>query len=207
MASCMASRCRACGRRARWLTESIKLSSIAITGSPGTVSGSGTYDLRSRHFQAEARGEGLDLARCRTLAHGGQRRFPANWDSRRPPPAPLRSRRWMAMPRWPDSRWTTSPWARWMLTAHTVNRDLVYDATSRMEAAEFVLHGQTNLARRFRDTGQARFLALQYWRGVPAGASRGHQGRIGALGHGHDPRPASASRRVAGRGPAADAWP
>jgi len=124
--------------------ELIKLSSIAITGKAGTISGTGSYDLRSRQFQAEGRGAGLDIANIEHVRKAsetiaGKLGFTATLAGT------------MDEPR-VDGHATLAGFtmnhealSSLELTAHTVNRDLVYDITSRMEAAELVLHGQTNL--------------------------------------------------------------
>jgi translocation and assembly module TamB len=136
--------------------ELIKLSSIAITGKAGTVSGTGSYDLRSRHFQAEAQGAGLDIANIEHVRKAsetiaGRLGFTATIAGT------------MDEPR-VDGHATVSGFtvnhealSSLELTAHTANRDLVYDVTSRMEAAEFVLHGQTNLHGDFQTHAKLDF--------------------------------------------------
>ncbi len=50
----------------------VKLSSINITSKAGSVTGSGSYDIRAQRFQAEARGTGLDIANIEHLHTAGE---------------------------------------------------------------------------------------------------------------------------------------
>ncbi len=125
------------------------MSSVTITAKAGAISGSGSYDLRSRHFQAEARGAELDIASIEHLHPAGETisgklGFSATASGT------------MDEPR-VDGRATVAgltldrePLGSLELTAHTVNHDLVYDVTSRMEAAELLVHGETNLRGDFQ---------------------------------------------------------
>ena len=122
----------------------VNLSSISITSKAGSVTGSGSYDLRTRRFQAEARGAGLDVAGIEHMHTAGQTvdgklAFTATASGSRDEP------RVEAHATLADLTVDHEPMGSLELSAHTVNRDLVYDATSRMEAAELVLHGQTEL--------------------------------------------------------------
>ena len=134
----------------------VTLSSFGITGKPGTISGTGSYDMRSRRFQAEARGTGIDIASIERIhvannTVAGKLTFAATGSGT-----------------WEDPRFDGhatvagfgmdhEPLGAIELTAHTVNHDLVYDATSHMETAELVLHGQTNLTRDFQTQARLDF--------------------------------------------------
>ena len=133
----------------------VTLNSIAITGKAGTISGAGSYEVRSRRFQAEARGAGLDIASIERLHTsdmvGGKLTFSVTGSGT------------IDEPRL-DGHATVSglamdhePLGSIELTAHTVNRDLVYDATSRTETAEVVLHGQTELRGDFQTQAKIDF--------------------------------------------------
>lgn len=135
------SRARAQGTIAN---DVVTLNSIAIAAKSGTISGTGSYDVRSRHFQAEAHGTGLDIASIEHVhaandAVIGNLTFSATASGT------------MDEPRIDGHATITGlaldrePLGAIELTAHTGNRDLIYDATSRMETAELVLHGQTAL--------------------------------------------------------------
>jgi translocation and assembly module TamB len=136
--------------------KSIKLSSITITGPPGSLSGSGTYDLRSRHFQAEARGEALDLTKMERLhaasqTISGKLGFTATASGT--VDAPQVNGRATVSGLMVDRESLGSL----ELTGHTVNHDLLYDATSRFEAAELVVHGQTSLHDDFQTQAKLDF--------------------------------------------------
>lgn len=136
--------------------EVVTLNSIAITGKAGTVSGTGSYDVRSRRFQAEAHGTGLDIASIEHVhaandAVIGELTLAATASGTTDEPridghATIAG---LAMDH--------EPLGAIELTAHTVNRDLVYDATSRMETAELALHGQTTLRGDFQTQAKLDF--------------------------------------------------
>jgi translocation and assembly module TamB len=52
--------------------ETLKLSSVTIANQAGSVAGSGSIDLRSRRFQAEARAAGLDVANIERMHRAGE---------------------------------------------------------------------------------------------------------------------------------------
>ena len=122
----------------------VKVSSISIASKAGSVTGSGSFDIRAQRFQAEARGTGLDIA---SIAHmhtagetvAGMLGFTATASGTRDDP------RVEAHATLTELTVDREPMGSLELSAHTVNRDLVYDAVSRMEAAELTLHGQTEL--------------------------------------------------------------
>ena len=125
-------------------SQVVKLSSIEITSKAGRVTGSGSYDMRTQRFQAAARGTGLDVANIEHLHTAGETvdgklGFTATASGTKDDP------RVEATATLTDLTVDREPMGSLELSAHTVNRDLVYDATSRMEAAELTLHGQTEL--------------------------------------------------------------
>lgn len=133
----------------------VTLNSIAIAGKAGTISGTGSYDARSRRFQAEARGAGLDIASIERLhggdTVGGKLTFTATGSGTFDEPRL-------------DGHATVSglamdhePLGSIELTAHTVNHDLLYDASSRTETAEVVLHGSTALRGDFETQARIDF--------------------------------------------------
>lgn len=136
--------------------KTVTLSSIAITGKPGTISGTGSYDMRSRRFQAEARGTGIDIASIERVhvandTVAGKLTFTATGSGTLDDPHF-------------DGHATVAgfgmdhePLGSIEFTAHTVDHSLVYDGTSRMETAELVLHGQTNLTRDFQTQAKVDF--------------------------------------------------
>jgi len=147
------SRVRAQGTLAN---EVVKLSSIAIASKAGNISGSGSYDVRSRHFQAEAHGGDLDIASIEHVRDtgatiAGKLTFAATGSGTMDEPNV-------------DARATLAglsvnhePIGPFELIAHTQDRNLVYDATGRMESAELVLHGQTDLGGDFQTQAKLDF--------------------------------------------------
>ena len=135
------SRARAQGTYAN---QTVKVNSITITNNAGSVSGSFTYDAHARQFQAEAHGAGLDVANIEHLhrageAVSGRLAFSATASGTMDDP------RVEARASVTGLAVDHEPLGSVEFNAHTVNRDLVYDATSRTEAAELILHGQTSL--------------------------------------------------------------
>ena len=122
----------------------IKLSSITLDSKAGSVTGSGSYDLHAQRFQAEARGTGLDVAGIEHLhavgeTVAGKLGFTATASGTMQDP------RIEAHATLSDLMVDREPKGSLELSAHTVNRNLLYDVASRMDAAELALHGQTEL--------------------------------------------------------------
>ena len=136
--------------------ETLKLSSITIANPAGSIAGSGSIDLRSRRFQAEARGAELDIARLQRMHQAGENisgklGFTATASGTVDEP------RVEAHATISGLAVDQEPLGALELTAHTVNRDLIYDVTSRTEAAEMVLHGQTELRGDFETQAKMDF--------------------------------------------------
>jgi translocation and assembly module TamB len=122
----------------------IKLSSINVKGAAGTISGSGSYDLGARHFQAEVHGSGIVIADIEHLrstgnAMGGTLEFSATASGTLDDPH-LEGRATLAKLVVRGETLGTVE-----LKAHTVNRDILYDITTNVETAEVSLRGQTEL--------------------------------------------------------------
>lgn len=122
----------------------LKLSSVAVNTRAGSASGSGSYDLRSGSFQAEARGSGIDISKIERLrssgeAISGKLGFSISTSGTRTEPRL-------------DGHATLSgtvvsgqPLGTIDLAAHTTNHALTYTGTTRLDSAELNLHGQTEL--------------------------------------------------------------
>ncbi len=135
------SRARAQGTYAN---ETVKLNSITITNKAGSIAGSLTYDVHAGQFQADAHGAGLDIGNIEHLRRSGESltgklgfSVTASGTMDDPRVEARANLTGLAMDH--ESLGSVE------FSAHTVNRDLVYDATSRTEAAELILHGQTSL--------------------------------------------------------------
>ena len=134
----------------------LKLSSVTLTNKAGSVTGSGIYDFDSEHFQAEAHGTGLDIASIERLHQAGENAsgrltFTATASGTRDEPS-VEGQASLA-----DLAVDGESLGSLEITAHTVNRALVYEATSRMEAAEVALHGQTEMRTGLETQAQLNF--------------------------------------------------
>jgi translocation and assembly module TamB len=124
--------------------QTINLTSITVSEGAGKFAATGNYDLSSRRFQLDAKGAGIDMARIETLrryglAMTGKLGFT------------LQGSGTLDDPRL-DVRATLTglalgeePLGSIEFTAHTANRSITYDLTSRLEAAQLTAHGQTAL--------------------------------------------------------------
>jgi translocation and assembly module TamB len=134
----------------------VKLSSLTIVNQAGSVTGSGSYDWRSRTFQAEAHGSGLDIAGIEHLRRAGasvagKLTLAATISGTREEPSV-------------EGHATVTglavdkePLGSLELTAHTESHELTYNATSRIEAAEVALRGRTELRGDFATQAQVDF--------------------------------------------------
>ncbi len=123
----------------------IRLSSVTLSGAAGTIDATGSFDLNSRQFQVDAHGSGIDLVRIEALRRQG---LPATGklsftmlgsgtlsDPRLEVHAALSS---LAL--------GEVPLGALEFVAHTANRAVTYNATSRLQGAEINLNGQTVLS-------------------------------------------------------------
>ena len=133
----------------------LHLTSLTVQSPAGTVSASGTYDLRDKHFNAEAHGSNLDLAQVkhvhsRSENAEGRLTFAATASGTRDDPqisghAELANLVLQGM-----ALGTTE------LRAHTVNHALAYELTSYTETADLRLSAQTELHGDFATQAQAQ---------------------------------------------------
>jgi translocation and assembly module TamB len=122
----------------------IKLTSMAISGDAGKISATGSYELDSRRFQLDARGAGIELARVEALrsqdlALTGKLGFTALGSGTLDDP------RIQLHATLPELALSGDPLGELELDAHTANRIVTYDLTTKLEAAEVTAHGQTAL--------------------------------------------------------------
>ncbi len=125
--------------------QTIDLTSLTVSEDAGKIAATGSYDLSSRHFQLDAKGEGIDVARIETLRrHGlamtGKLGFTVQGTGTLDDPR-LEAHATLA-----GLALSGEPLGSVELTAHTANRSVTYDLTTRLEAAELTAHGQTALS-------------------------------------------------------------
>ncbi len=124
--------------------EVVKVTSFSVAEAAGGVAGSGTYDIRSRRFQADAHGAGIDIAKIERLRSLGQTvagrlGFSVTASGTVDDPQ-IEGRANLA-----DLSAGGEPLGALDLTAHTLNHALLYDVTTHMEASQLTMHGQTVL--------------------------------------------------------------
>ncbi len=134
----------------------IKLSSITIANKAGTVSGSGSFDTRSRRFQVEARGAGIDIAKIEHLhvkgeTIAGRLGFSGTASGTIDDPVLQAHARLAGFTVDGESMGALE------FTGRTVNHDLLYEVLSRTEAAQLTLHGQTTLHGDFQTQAKVDF--------------------------------------------------
>jgi translocation and assembly module TamB len=124
--------------------QAIKFSSVSVEADSGKISSTGSYDLQSHRFQVDAKGAGLDLSRSKLLHEKG-----------------LTATGKLALsvtgsgtlddPRLEGHATLTGltvagePLGNLNFTAHTANRTAKYEMTTRLEATQLALQGQTSL--------------------------------------------------------------
>jgi translocation and assembly module TamB len=122
----------------------INLTSIAVSKAAGKYSATGSYDLNSRRFQLDAKGEGIDMAhlenlRRRGLAMTGKMGFTVQGNGSIDDP------RMEIHTTLTGLTLGEEPLGSMEFTARTSNHYVTYDLTTRLEAAELTAHGQTAL--------------------------------------------------------------
>jgi translocation and assembly module TamB len=122
----------------------IKLASIDASTPAGNLSATGTYDIKARRFQIDAKGADIDIAKFETVQRQGiditgKLGFSAQFSGTPDDPRI-------------DGHATVSPLALageslggLDFVAHTFDRSLTYNAVTRLEGAELNIHGQTAL--------------------------------------------------------------
>ncbi len=147
------SRVRAQGKIAGKL---IGVASASIVNAAGSVSGSGSYDLGSKHFQFEARGASVDISkidslRRRNLDTAGKVSFNLRGSGTEDDPQ-LDGTATLG-----NLTLGGEPVGALQASAHTVNHALVYDLTTHLDSAEFAMHGQTALRGEYDTQATLRF--------------------------------------------------
>jgi translocation and assembly module TamB len=135
------SRIRAQGTMA---SRTLQLASLTVDGEAGRISATGNYDFQSHRFQADANSAGIDLSRSKWLRKqrlgvAGKLEFSVLGSGTLDDPR-LEGHATLA-----GLILGGEPLGGLELTAHTANHAVTYEMTTRLEAAQVVLHGQTAL--------------------------------------------------------------
>jgi translocation and assembly module TamB len=122
----------------------VQLSSVTLNNAAGAVTGTGSYDLRTRQFQVDARGTGIDITkidrlRGATTQMSGSLAFTLAGSGTFDDPQ-INGKASLA-----NLTVGGEHFGEFNAVAHTANRALTWDVTSRLQAAEFTAHGETAL--------------------------------------------------------------
>jgi translocation and assembly module TamB len=125
-------------------SDMLKLNSFEVHEKAGTVEGSGSYELKTKKFEAEAHAAGIDIARIERLkatgeAIVGKLDFALSASGTRDDPR-LEGHAKVA-----DLSVDGRMMGEMNLTAHTSDHALHYDVSSNFESAALTLQGQTEL--------------------------------------------------------------
>ena len=125
--------------------QKIKLTSLTVNEELGKIAATGSYDLKSRHFDVDAKGSGIDAAhiqwlRRKNMGVTGNLGFSVSGSGTFDDPR-LEAHATLA-----NLALGGEPIGSLELVAHTANRAATYDLSTRLEGAELVAHGQTALS-------------------------------------------------------------
>ena len=124
--------------------QMVSLTSLTMSEDAGKIAATGSYDLQSRRFHLNANGVGIDVARIgwlrnRGLNVAGKLGLSVEGSGTLDDPRLEARASLTGLALGGDSLGDMN------LTAHTANRAVIYDLTTRLEAAELTAHGQTAL--------------------------------------------------------------
>ena len=134
----------------------IHLSSITVASKAGTISGSGSYDLREKRFQAEARANELPISRIEHV-HAANESIDGRLGITATASGTFDDPRIDAHATIASLTVDREALGSLELTAHSVGRNLIYDVNSRIESAELLVHGQTELGGAFQTQAKLGF--------------------------------------------------
>ena len=122
----------------------VKLASLTVNEAAGKVAATGSFDVKTRHFQIDTHGSGIDVSRIGWLSRAGVEAtgklgFQVAGSGTVDDPRLEARATLTSLTLGGESVGTLE------FVAHTANRSATYDATTRLETAELNLHGQTAL--------------------------------------------------------------
>jgi translocation and assembly module TamB len=134
----------------------VRLASVTLNGDAGTIAATGSYDLNSRRFQVDAHGSGIELAkiaalRRKDLSVTGKMNFSLT-GAGTPDDPHLNARAALT-----SLALGAQSLGSLDIVAHTANRALTYNATSRLAGAEVILNGQTALSGDYATQAKVEF--------------------------------------------------
>ncbi len=122
----------------------VQLASITASSPAGKVTASGSYDLRSRRFQVNAQAASLNVAKIQRIRDAGMQ-VTGNLSFLVTGSGTFDDPRLEGHATLAGLTLSGEPFGEVNFVAHTANHNLIYDVTTRLEAAEFTAHGQTAL--------------------------------------------------------------
>jgi len=134
----------------------IKFSTFNAASAAGSISGSGSYDLKSRRFQGSAAGAGIDIAKIENLNHQqlgavGKLGFSVSGSGTNDDPQ-LEAKATLS-----GFELDGESLGAVVFSAHTAKRTAIYDATTRLEGAELDMNGETTLSGDFATKAKLGF--------------------------------------------------
>jgi translocation and assembly module TamB len=136
--------------------EVLKLASVTANGPAGSVVASGSYDIKARRFEVDAKGAGIDVSKIEAvqrqgLAATGKLGFAVLGSGTLDDP------RLEAHATLSTLALGGESFGALALVAHTANHSVLYDATTRLEGAEVDLNGQTALSGDYATQARLNF--------------------------------------------------
>jgi len=133
-----------------------RISSANAVAPAGSLSGTGSYDLKSRHFQIDAKGSGIDIAKIdsvhrQDLGATGTLGFSVAGSGT------LEDPRLEAHATLNGLALGGESLGALVFAGHTANRSATYDATTRFEGAKVDLNGQTALTGDYATQAKVEF--------------------------------------------------
>jgi translocation and assembly module TamB len=136
--------------------QEIKLESLTASAAGGSIAGAGSYDFKSKRFQVNAKGVGIEISRIGWL-HGqapsaaGKLEISVSGSGTHDDPR-LEGHAVLSSLVLGGERLGGLD-----VTARTAGRDLHYDLTAHLEGAELTMHGQTALDGEYATQAQLSF--------------------------------------------------
>jgi len=123
----------------------VKLASVTVNEAAGALAATGSYDVKTRRFEVDTHGAGIDVAKIGWLSGAGVEAtgklgFQVAGSGSIDDPRLEARARLTGLTLGGESVGTLE------FVAHTANLSATYDATTKLETAELKLHGQTALS-------------------------------------------------------------
>jgi translocation and assembly module TamB len=139
--------------------QTINLTSVSVSKEAGKIAATGSYNLSSHFFRLDASGSGIEVARIEALrrkgmAVTGKLGFTVKGEGT------LEDPRLEVHATLPGLTLSGESLGNLELAAHTANRAIAYDLTTRLEAADFSAHGQTALTGDYATQAKIEFSRL-----------------------------------------------